>query len=277
MKKVFLFCLLLITIGYWLVASGYIRAADAYILETPFQGENVPVSGPAEYIRMLFVYGLGIVGIVALFAMVFGGFRYLTSGGAETGKTEGKKWITGAIAGIILLFSSYLILNTINPNLVSLKEPNLPKIEIEPPPPPTQAMLNLGDRTGILPDKLTFDNPKYPNMEQRFNDRAPNDLRQAVNTLPFPVSIASYDEGQHKTNSDHYLGKAIDIYVGNMNDEQLRTTLEYLRNDPNVSKIINGRIPEYNSLNGKSWNYEANDPGINSKHMSHIHISTYGK
>lgn len=108
-----------------------VSATDAYVLEIPLQGENVSVAGPAEYIRMIFLFGLGIVGVVALFAVVWGGIRYLTSGSSETGKTEGKRWIIGALSGVVLLFSSYLILNTINPELVSFKEPHLDRIYIQ--------------------------------------------------------------------------------------------------------------------------------------------------
>jgi lipoprotein-anchoring transpeptidase ErfK/SrfK len=130
MKKKFYFCLLLLAISYWLLAIGSARAADAYILENQLINGQTSVSGPAEYIRIFFIFGLGLIGIVALFAIIFGGIRYMSSGGSETGKAEGKKWIFASLSGVILLFSSYLILNTINPDLVSLKDPHLEAITI---------------------------------------------------------------------------------------------------------------------------------------------------
>ena len=273
-KKLFPFCLPLITIGYWLLAIGSARAADAYILENQLIGGQTSVSGPAEYIRIFFIFGLGLIGLVALFAVVFGGIKYSLSGSSETGKTEGKRWIFGALAGIVLLFSSYLILKTINPDLVSLKEPTMPIITIEPPPEPTPQQLALGNKTGVLPGKVTFDNPKYPNMEQRFNERAPNDLRQVVNNLPFPVTIVSYDEGQHVTNSMHYLGRAIDIYIGNMTDGQLQTLLQYLQNSGSAYQIICGRMPQYNTLNGSPFPY---NQATNNNHLRHIHFASFGR
>lgn len=248
-------------------------AADAYVLEMPLGGGDA-ASGPAEYIRLLFIYGLGLVGIVALFAFVYGGVRYMLSGGSDTGTSEGKKWMFGALAGIVLLLSSFLILRTISPDLVALREPYLVKIEIEPPEPPSPQLLALGERTGLLPGKTNFNANKYPNIEQRFNNRAPNDLRQVVNGLPFPVQITSYDQGQHVANSRHYEGRAIDIYVGNMNDEQLRNVLNYLRNNNTTDQIICGRMSEYNALNGRSFAYSST---TNSDHMRHIHFSTFGR
>lgn len=270
------FFFLFSAIGHWLIFANYVLAADAYVLEVPLQGDSASASGPGEYIRLLFLYGLGIIGIVALFAIVFGGIRYVTSGSSETGKAEGKKWIIASLSGVILLFSSYLILNTINPNLVSLKEPNLPAVDIDVPEQPAQTILNLGQQTGALPGQLTFSNSKYPDMEQRFNETAPNNLRQVVTSIPIPVAITSYDQGTgHKANSDHYQKKAVDIYTGNMTDAQLKTVLDSLSSNPNVSKIITGRMSEYNSLNGQLHNYEKNDPGINQNHATHIHVSVY--
>lgn len=283
-KTLFFFSLLLIATGCCLpavassaeaglLAVGFAHAApnQPYTLEMPLeQGQN-NVQGLGNYVRMVFVYGLSLVGIVALFAMVYGGFRYMTSGSSQDGITRGKQWIWGALSGIVLLLCSYLILYTINPDLVSLREPNLPQIVIEPPPPPTQAMLNLGSRTGVLPDQLSF---RDTNMEARFNDRAPNDLRQVVNSFPFPVQITSYDQGSHATNSAHYQGRAIDIYIGNMNDDQLKTMLTYLKSNGSSDQIICGRMPEYNTLNGQPHAYSAS---TNSDHMNHIHFATYGK
>lgn len=276
MKKSFFLSLLLPVIGYALIPINFVYGADAYILETPLVGGQTSISGPAQYIRVFFIFGLGLVGIAALFAIVFGGIRYMASGSSETGKTEGKRWIIGALSGIILLFSSYLILGTINPDLVSLKEPNLPTIEINIPEPPAQAILNLGQQTGILPGQLTFSNPKYPDMEQRFNATAPNNLRQVVSSLPFPTTITSYDQGSgHAPNSDHYQSKALDIYIGNMTDDQVRTLMTYLDNNPNVSKTINGRLPELNYFNGSPHDYDKNRPGTVADHQTHIHVSVY--
>lgn len=133
MEKIFLVIIsfLLLAVSSWLLVVGTALAAD-YALEVPFTQETI--TGPASYIYYLFVWGLGMVGIMALAAIAYGGFVYLGSGGSETTKSYAKEIIWGAIGGILLLFCSYLILHTINPDLVKLKEPILPPISIEKPP-----------------------------------------------------------------------------------------------------------------------------------------------
>ena len=81
------------------------------------QGES-PTSELTGYIRYIYLFGLGLVGIAALGALVYGGFNYMLSG-TITSKEEAKKWIWGAIAGLALALAAYLILNTINPDLVN--------------------------------------------------------------------------------------------------------------------------------------------------------------
>lgn len=56
--------------------------------------------------------------VVALGVIVYGGILYTASAGNESRKSEAKEWMKAAVYGMILLFSAYLILNTINPALV---------------------------------------------------------------------------------------------------------------------------------------------------------------
>jgi hypothetical protein len=221
-----------------------------------------------------------MVGAVALFAVAYGGFKYTTSGGGS-GVSDAKAWIFAGLSGVVLLICSWLILYTINPALVSYKEPSLPQIEIDIPEPPMQIILNLGQQTGALPSSLTFSNSKYPDMEQRFNATAPNNLRQVVSGLPLPSAITSYDQGSgHVPNSDHYQQKAVDIYIGNLTNDQVRTLMTYLNNNPNVSKTIQARLPEMNMLFVKQHDYGAKtlygngSPGSKG-HTTHIHVSVY--
>ena len=113
-----------------ITSLGSTHSTFAADLEMPLIGSQTSISSPGELVKTIFIYGLGMVGIVALFSIAFGGFHYIFGSASETAKTEGKKWIYGAIAGIVLLFSSYLILKTISPDLVSLKDPHLEVIFI---------------------------------------------------------------------------------------------------------------------------------------------------
>lgn len=71
------------------------------------------------YLSNLYIWFLGFIGIAALFAIVWGGIQYMFSGANLTKAESGRTWITNAIWGIILAASAYLILYTINPDLVT--------------------------------------------------------------------------------------------------------------------------------------------------------------
>lgn len=79
-----------------------------------------PEGGLIPYIRYIFVYGLATIGLLALGALVVGGLMYM-SAGSITSTEKAREVIWGAIGGLLLGLSAYLILNTINPDLVKLK------------------------------------------------------------------------------------------------------------------------------------------------------------
>ena len=89
----------------------------------------------AEYIKYIFNIAIFISGLVAFGVIVYGGIRYLTSAGSPAAIKDAKSYITGGILGLIFLFSSYLILTTINPQLVILRieKPEFEEIEYDKP------------------------------------------------------------------------------------------------------------------------------------------------
>jgi len=52
---------------------------------------------------------LGFLGILAIIIILWGGFRWLTSGGNEEKVGEAKKIITAGIIGLGIIFTSYAI------------------------------------------------------------------------------------------------------------------------------------------------------------------------
>ena len=52
---------------------------------------------------------LGILGILALIIILFGGFRWMTSGGNEENVAAAKKTIAAGIVGLIIIFFAYAI------------------------------------------------------------------------------------------------------------------------------------------------------------------------
>lgn len=72
---------------------------------------------PSAYLDYLYAWLLGFIGLAALFAIVYGGVLYIFSG-AIASTAEARRWITNAFIGLIIAGASYLILRTINPDLI---------------------------------------------------------------------------------------------------------------------------------------------------------------
>jgi len=64
-------------------------------------------------------------GFAAFIALIIAGFQYLTSVGNAGKMSDAMSRIRSAGLGLVLLFSSFLILNTINPQLTELKIPTM--------------------------------------------------------------------------------------------------------------------------------------------------------
>jgi|GEM_PF-1789181 len=68
-----------------------------------------------DVLARLYVYGVGLVAIIAVIMLVIGGVQYMVAG--EKDPSSAKERIRNAIWGLILALCSYLILYTINPDL----------------------------------------------------------------------------------------------------------------------------------------------------------------
>ena len=99
------------------------------VFSLPCQG-NV---GIGECVSGIYTWSLTVVGIVAFVQIFYAGWLYLTAAGNIAKTSQAMSKISNAILGIVLLFSSYLILNTINPDLVGndFNLPNLRGNEVE--------------------------------------------------------------------------------------------------------------------------------------------------
>ncbi len=156
-------------------------AIDNFELQVPIPGGNKMdiKSGKAigEYISGIYNYATGVVGILAAIIMMFGGVRWITAGGNAEAVGEAKKWIGGALSGMVLVTCSYLILYTVNPDLTVFK-----KIEIK----------NCGTENCNSAEKCeiskTNGDPKYKCIPISDSNEATS------NCLPSPSDIAEIQE-----------------------------------------------------------------------------------
>lgn len=136
-----LFIILILSLGFFTLSSQALIAATPGKIEPPRPEVPIPgidlkpvtcvpndgggydcsVDWLAEYISGVYDYGLLIGGILAAIMIMAGGLIWLTSGGDVSKVANAKKILTGSITGLVLLFSSFLILQTINPDLVKKK------------------------------------------------------------------------------------------------------------------------------------------------------------
>lgn len=87
-------------------------------------------SSIAQYLVNIYRFGLGIAGILAVGMIVTGAIYMTVSSSSIDKKSEGRDMITNALIGVALLFGSYILLNTINPELITLKDPAVKMLTI---------------------------------------------------------------------------------------------------------------------------------------------------
>ncbi|MBI3442568.1 MAG: hypothetical protein HY007_02280 [Candidatus Sungbacteria bacterium] len=79
-----------------------------------------------DLLANIYYFLLGLVGISALVMFVWGGIEYMLAGDKDPG--EAKKRMKNAVYGLVLALTAYLVLYTINPDLVSRLNINLDAI-----------------------------------------------------------------------------------------------------------------------------------------------------
>ncbi len=95
--------------------------SGTYCLLAPLPGiETVPRNqGFADYAQIIINLIIGFSALLAVLMFMIGGFTYMT-GDSIGSKSEGRGIMTNAIFGFVLLLASYIILQTINPELLKL-------------------------------------------------------------------------------------------------------------------------------------------------------------
>jgi type IV secretory pathway VirB2 component (pilin) len=112
---------------YTLLAPLPFMEGDSQTIDTQKSDTNPCPFG--NYLNILIKIFLGICAVLAVIMIVMGGIEYMTSDLASS-KESGKKTITSAILGLLLALGAYLILKTINPELLNVCLNNLPEVSV---------------------------------------------------------------------------------------------------------------------------------------------------
>jgi len=115
-KNIVLFILLLFAVFlFWLSTVN----AQGYVPLAPLPG--VPAGQETDigsYLGSIFKIGIGLAGVFAVLMIIISGIQFIGGAASPSAHTEAKERMVNAILGLILALGSWLILNTINPNLL---------------------------------------------------------------------------------------------------------------------------------------------------------------
>ena len=114
--------------AHWLIFILFIFSINAHIVDNvaslslaapDFPPTSSSSTNLGEIIGMIFSYSLQILGLIVFLMILFSGFQWLTAGGNPGIIGTARTRITNALLGGLVLLAAYLILNTINPDLVN--------------------------------------------------------------------------------------------------------------------------------------------------------------
>ncbi|PIQ66529.1 MAG: hypothetical protein COV96_01015 [Candidatus Zambryskibacteria bacterium CG11_big_fil_rev_8_21_14_0_20_42_18] len=126
MKKTFLIIIVLCSLS----SATIVLAQTDYTLLAPIDGYVGETTQANSYLASIFKLAIAVAGGLAVIMIIWGGIQYMSTD-AISGKSEAKNTIQNAIWGLLLAISAWLILNTINPDLVKFN------LNIEPIKPST--------------------------------------------------------------------------------------------------------------------------------------------
>jgi hypothetical protein len=133
MKK-FIFLIIFGLMAYFLAGLPALLSAqqnpDNFVFLTNLPYISAPTGSDfGPYVNGIVKLTIGSAGVLAVIVIIIGGLQYMTTD-AISGKQEGKEKIWRALLGLIMAMASWLILNTINPDLletdVNIAPANLP-------------------------------------------------------------------------------------------------------------------------------------------------------
>lgn len=104
------------------VVLGFVMLAMPFVVGAQ-EGLRVPDGGSfglpnqasaSDLIIFIINIALAIAGLIAVFFLIIGGFRYITAAGNEDASEQAKKIILNAIIGIVVIILSFVIVRVIS-------------------------------------------------------------------------------------------------------------------------------------------------------------------
>ncbi len=125
-----LFALLLLVIFF---ATDSLVFSQELEVEYPSIDNYRPVAGGSDelpnYLKYIIRFLTLSAGIVVFGSLVYGGFLWMTSEGEPLKVQKSKTQILSSFIGLLIIISSFVLLNSINPTLVELKKIEIIEVE----------------------------------------------------------------------------------------------------------------------------------------------------
>ncbi|MEK7496778.1 MAG: pilin [Patescibacteria group bacterium] len=114
MKKIILTALFII-LGSFILLPTTVFATDDYGLTETAKQAGIPTESvePTKVASAIINTVLGIVGVLAVVMIIYGGFLWLTSGGNEEKLSQAKTLLQNVVIGLFIILASYAIANFI--------------------------------------------------------------------------------------------------------------------------------------------------------------------
>jgi hypothetical protein len=106
---------------------GTTTPSSTYTLLAPIGGMTTAPTNIGDYFNKIFLIAIGLCGALAVVMIIISGVQYM---GDESifGKTEAKAGIRNALLGLLIALAAYVLLNTINPDLLGKGGVNIQQV-----------------------------------------------------------------------------------------------------------------------------------------------------
>lgn len=84
---------------------------------------KIPCDDPIRFAAAIYSIGLGLIGVVALTFIVYGGYLILSSRGDQLLLSKGKSYVVSAIIGIVLAVSGFALYQILAVDVIKLFKP----------------------------------------------------------------------------------------------------------------------------------------------------------
>jgi cell wall-associated NlpC family hydrolase len=116
-----LFLLVSISVLFFAAQPHSAFAQNTYQSQEKIPGAGGQATNFVSYMQQVIGFGYAVIGILAMFMLCIGAYQYLMAAGNLAKAESAKNTISSALLGLVLGVMSWVILYTINPDLVAMK------------------------------------------------------------------------------------------------------------------------------------------------------------